>query len=170
MTPRAAILLIALAACGDNLVPLDGGVPVISGPCTATFGGNFSESSTAEKCAAVVVDGSGEATLALTIPTTTLAPSLMVNLGLGETPSPGSYSSDGIEAWSARGVQAIGNGACLYTAGTAAVPPGSFSLHLDQLDATAGSAGGSLELTMYVLPFPGTDCGAGDTEHLSLQF
>jgi hypothetical protein len=56
----------------------------------------------------------------------------------------------------------------VYNAGNAAVPTGDFALQIDV--AAAGVIHGSLRLTMYVLAFPGTDCGAEDTEAVNIQF
>ncbi len=168
MTARGALVVaVALAGCGDN-VKRDGLADASAG-CTATFGGNFAETSSSDACASVAVDGAGDATLALTIPTTTLPPSLKVTIDLGASPSPGSYSSDTVTSWSARGVQDVGNGVCLYSAGTTAVPTGSFALQLTGV-AAGGELHGTLMLTIYVLAFPGTDCGSGDIETVSIAF
>jgi hypothetical protein len=163
VTARAALVL-ALIGCGDNHTPtVDAPPPAI--PCVATFSGNFAETANADSCAMLA-----SGTLDLAIPTTTLAPSVMASFDLGASPSPGTYSPETVPTWSARGVQRIGGGACLYAAGNAAVPTGRFELVLDAVDLAAGSAHGTLSLTQFVLAFAGTDCGASDTEQIDLQF
>ena len=169
MTARAA-LLIALASCGDNLSAVE-----TSARCTATFSGNFAESSTLDPCAIARLDTSapGHTTLELTIPSTALGASLTAQLDLGVSPSPGAYSSRSVLSWSARAVQHVGDGVCLYGAGTSAVPAGSFELTLDTIapiDATTSAVHGALELVQYVLAFPSTDCGDGDTELVEIDF
>lgn len=162
---RRALLLLAVGACGDNLAT-DAGAPDATVTCAATFSGNFAETSAASRCAAVDPDG----TLALTIPSQTLPPSLDATIDLGASPSAGAYSSEVVSSWSARGIETVGSSVCLYNAGASAVPPGDFALRLDQIDTAAGVAHGAITMTIYVLPFPGTDCGDGDVEHVAVEF
>lgn len=138
--------------------------------CAAQFSGNFAEVATADACATLTTDGSGDTLLDLAIPSAMLAPGVSAAFGLGLSPSPGMYSSESLALWSARGVQTVGTGACVYNAGATAVPPGYFAMTLDSLDAVAGAAHGSLSMTLWVLAYPGTNCGAGETEQVELQF
>ncbi len=157
-------LLLALAACGDNLAaPIDAGVaaPDARAVCAATFTGNFADSSTSPHCASLTAG-----TLALALPIRTLADTLPVQIELGATPSPGFYSSETIATWSARVGVIVGVGACIYNAGSAAVPPGDFQLTLGSVDDPHGT----LALAMPLLASPGTDCGDGDVETVSVAF
>ena len=151
---KAAACLLVLAACGDNTPP----PPDARADCTATFTGNFSDTSTMPGCAMLA-----GTTLTFAIPTQALDAPLAITIQLPST-SPGPTSSELVADWKARGAHHIGNGFCIYQAGATSVPSGYFTLTLD--DDTHGT----LELTAYVLEFPGTDCGAGDTESLRVAF
>ncbi len=167
MTARAALVLV-LAGCGDNL---SGSTRDAAVACAATFSGNFAETATADSCAMLVgPTTTDDATLQLAVPTTTLPPSVMVTIDLGASPSLGTYSPETVASWVARGVQHVGNGVCVYNAGSSAVPTGSFELRLDALDAASGSAHGELALVLTVLGYPETDCGEVDTEQIDLRF
>jgi hypothetical protein len=146
----------------------DTAMPDAIAVCTAQFAGDFAESATAGSCATITIDGSGETMLALAIPSATLAPEVAASFDLGASPAPGAYSSDSVTTWSARGVQTIGTGACVYNAGTTAVPQGNFAMTLDAVDAS--SAHGSLSLALWVLAYPGTDCGADNIEQVQVAF
>ena len=80
----------------------------------------------------------------------------------------GFFPSRTVSFWRMRAAQRIGEGSCLYAAGTLQVPEGSFELQLTSLDAE--TMHGTLDLTQFILGFPSTDCGDGDTEHLHLEF
>ena len=173
MKPTLAIALLAVAACGDNLsVRPDAAAARDTAPdgaaaaCTAHFSGNFSElATTAATCATLGSDGSSDTLLELAIPSATLGSDVAIAIDLGVAPAgSGAYSSESVAAWSARAVQVVGIGACVYNAGATAIPPGNFALTLASL------AHGSLSLTMWVLAYPGTDCGTGDTEQLDVEF
>lgn len=174
MTARAAIL-IAIASCGDNASAVDAGLVDASVRCTATFTGNFAEISSSDRCAVGVLGAviPGHTTLELTIPSTSLGASLTAQIDLGVSPSLGPYSSRTVATWNARGVQTVGNGVCLYSAGATAVPPGTFELALDAIepiDATTRTVHGSFKITMFVLAFPSTECGERDTEMVEVGF
>src|SRR5262249_60945627 len=127
-------------------------------PSPATFSAIFAESSTAPANCPTGM-------LAFSIPTHALAASLDVMIEL-PSPTAGPYSSETVATWSARAVQLIGNGICLYSAGNAVVPQGSFTLELDSVDP----AHGTLAITQYVLVYPATDCGDADTEMVRITF
>lgn len=166
---RAWRLVAALAACaacpacGDNARPAV--TADAAGGCTATFTGNFGESSAAPTCATITTGSGSDTTLELAIPSQMLPPSVTVDVDLGATPSPGHYSSATVSSWTARGVQHVGNGVCLYNGGSTAVPTGSF-----ELDLASIAGHGTLTTTLYVLAFPATECGAGDVEMIHVGF
>ena len=163
-----ALLALAIAGCGDNLhLAPDASPPPDAGPrCTATYSGNVDETSTTSACATVAAGG----TLQLVVPTTTLATTLPISIDLGPAPVPGYYSSETTATWGARAGITVGVGACIYLAGSAAVPHGSFALALASVDLASGAAHGDLQLTMYVLSSPATACGTEDTESLAVAF
>jgi len=157
---RAALALVA--ACGNDHRAPDAGDDATAHACAAVLTGNFAESSTDPANCPTLAGG----TLAFSIPVHTLATTLDVAIDLGATPTPGAYSSDAAMTWSARAAQLIGNGICLYSAGSKVVPHGDFTLALDSVDPPRGT----LALTQYVLVYPDTNCGDGDTEQVRLTF
>jgi hypothetical protein len=160
---RAKIERVALvlAGCGGGTThAVDAGLDAAPAPCTAQFTGNFIETSMATANCPTFDSG----TLAFAVPVAALSATLDVSVQLG-TPTPGTYSSAGATAWSARAVQLIGNGICLYSAGDSVVPHGEMMLTLDSL-----APHGMLTVTQYVLVYPDTDCGDGDTEQAVLTF
>ncbi len=164
-------LLLVLAACGDNAhAPVDA-APDAAPVCTATFTGNFREVATAAACASVM-PGDGAAAdhtvLRLALPVATLDAELAFQIDLGAAAAPGGYSSVTSSAWGARAIQRLGDGLCVYNAGTDATPRGSFTANLTALDAS--TAHGTASLTLYVLTSPGTDCGDADTEQVDFAF
>jgi hypothetical protein len=158
---RAWMLCVAaLPACGDNLLSLDAAAPVA---CSATFSGDFSEASRGgSDCA--TVSSTGE--LALAIYSTTLQSTLAIQIELGPTPAPGEYAPELTPAWSALVTSSVNSG-CIYSAGSTAVPTGSFVL---SLDAVAPAVHGTLALDAYVHALVLTTCGAQPTEHLAVVF
>ncbi|HTR52329.1 MAG TPA: hypothetical protein VMJ10_16565 [Kofleriaceae bacterium] len=164
-TPCALLALALLAACGDNLhVPPDADTG-----CTATFAGNFTEQSTSPaNCATIDATDPANVLLGFTVPSATLATSLTISIDLGTLPTTGELTSELVTMWSARALARVGNGACEYSAGATAVPTGNFTLALTAID-TSG-AHGLLGLEQYVLTFPGSACGTGNTEQVGLTF
>lgn len=151
--------VVLLAACGSSPVAaVDAVVP--PPPCTGTFTGNFTETATMADCAM-----QSASMLQLAIPSATLATSFQIAIDLGPSPSTGTYSSETVGAWSASAAAKIGNAQCVYAAGNAAVPSGSFSLTLDDL-----APHGKLDLLVYVLMPPFTNCGPQMTEAIALTF
>jgi hypothetical protein len=152
--------LIVVAACGSHAAAPPDAPPADAAPipCTATFSGNFAESSTGPANCPTGM-------LTFSIPTHALGAPLDVKIELA-SPTAGAYSSETVATWSARAVQLIGNGICLYSAGNAVVPQGSFTLELDSVDP----AHGTLAITQYVLVYPETDCGDADTELVRIVF
>jgi len=154
-------LALVLAGCGGGTTHgVDAGPDAPPVACTAGFIGNFVDDSTAAANCPTLDGG----TLAFSVPVAALGSTLDVSIQLG-APTPGTYSSAGALTWSARAVQMIGNGICLYSAGDSVVPHGDFTLSLDDL-----APHGKLTLTQYVLVYPDTDCGDADTEQVLLTF
>jgi hypothetical protein len=152
---------LVLAGCGGSGThAVDAGLDAPAVACSAAFTGNFVADSTADANCPTLDAG----TLAFSVPVAALASTLDVSIQLG-APTPGTYSSAGGLTWSARAVQLIGNGICLYSAGANVVPHGDFTLALDSL-----APHGRLTLTQYVLVYPDTDCGDADTEQVQLTF
>ena len=163
--------LLCSGACGDNRAPAatpDAG-PV---PCVAHFSGNFAETSTSAACATIASGSAAppQASLSLSIPSTTLGGPVAVTIDLGSAPAPGDFAPESVPSWSARAFENVGMGACVYLAGNTAIPQGNFALSLAEVDANAGTAHGTLVLDQSVLAFPGTDCGAVDTERTAVSF
>ena len=165
MRPFASLALAALFAAGCSGSSTSPGTA--DGGCQATFAGNFAETDRVEGCAAVGVqtDGGSDTWLSLTVTSSRFDRPESIAIDLGAAPEVGSASSESVSDWSAVAIQASG---CELSAGTASVPVGSFTLALSSVDAT--SAHGTLQLTQYIQAPPGTDCGAGDTETLTLDF
>ena len=156
--------LLVLAACGDNGDVRD---PRVTGECIATFAGNFSDASTtADNCATV---RPGERTeLSFGITSAVIGGTLGITLDLGPMPLPGRYTSTTVAPWSAFAIRQVATGGCIYQAGDTAVPPGDFTLELDELAPDA--AHGTLAIDQHVLAIQGTDCGPGDTETVTIAF
>ena len=170
MTRAALLLGLGLAACGDDVRFPDAAPP---GPaCRAAFTGDFAETDeTIAPCASLAPDGAGGWSLALTVPSATIGEPLAISIDLGPAPAIGTSSSGAsAAAWSAFAYRRIGEGGCVFRAGSAVAPPGSFTLALTTADPEARAAHGTLDLAMRVLTTPGTDCGDPDTESLSLAF
>lgn len=177
---RAAYMMMALAACtgpGDALPPdaahrdaaLDAPPPPARA-CMATYAGNFAETDTfAANCASVAA-GSGATALGVAVPALALGSDIAIQIALADPPALGAYSSESTATWSAMATEILGTSRCYYTAGDAAVPPGSFTMTLSSVDLAAGSAHGELAMTLAVLPGAETDCGSDNAELLSLVF
>ena len=163
-------LLFLLAACGSSSAKPDAPPIDAAIPCTAHFSGNFVEDSTAASCAMIThtVTQPDHFTLAMSVPSVTLGTALAATFDLGTAPSLGLYSSRTVEAWKARAAQRVGEGTCLYAAGALEVPQGNFELEVTAL--ADPDVHGTLDLTQYVLGFPSTDCGDGDTEMVTVSF
>jgi hypothetical protein len=182
--PRAP--LFSSPSLRDLLAPMTlglalagGGCSSSSASCAVTFSGGIAESgSVAAGCGTLTkasADGGADAgaatssgyALALTAMSANVT-NLDVNIGLGDTPTVGMFSSDTITDWSAIGVAMNG---CGYGAGTEAVPIGSFTLNLTDVSKdTPPTVHGTLDMTLYVHAPPMTDCGPSETETVNLTF
>jgi hypothetical protein len=166
--------LTGITGCSSADGSSDGGVT----GCSVRLSGNVTETETEAASlpacstlrAATGGGGAGETVLELQVSSTKLA-GLTVSVALGASPSPGRYSSETVSDWSAEGLSA-GNSDCAYSAGSAAVPTGSFALDLTSVTRAGpgGSAHGTIALQTYVHAPPATDCGAGDVETVQIDF
>lgn len=168
-----AMLLGAVAAmgCGDNTIAADAAAGDASPvACAVTFSGNFDETSSGDAdCGAVTSREALGVTLGFRIMSSTLAAPLTIAIDLGPTPSPGTYSPEVVQDWSAIVTSSINSG-CVYSAGNDAVPNGAFVLTLDAFDVGARVAHGSLVLDEYVHALILNDCGSVPTEDVALVF
>jgi hypothetical protein len=148
---RALSLAVLAAACSSS-----------PDPCAVSWSGNFVESAAGPGvCPTLTRD-----TLAFAIHSTTLDATLMIAIDLGAPPVPGTYMSS--SDWSAVAARGVGQGVCEYAAGTDTSPGGAFTLTLDSV--AGGTLHGTLDVLQWVQPSTGTDCGAGDTETVSITF
>jgi hypothetical protein len=159
------LVWLALAGCGGGSATIDASLDA-STRCAATFTGNFAETSASDGCASTGSAENGDVTLLLKVPSTTLGTSLDGLFDLGPAPTPGHYSSRTVTSWRMRAAQHIGDGTCLYAAGSQQVPQGSFELMVTEIDEAGVHA--TLDLTQFILGFPLTDCGDSDTEHVTV--
>ncbi len=163
---RTAIAVMLIAACGDNdACPSKA---VCEDSCAVSFTGNFDESqlSTAT-CPVVTVDGaSGDALLGFAIISTKLRAELDISIDLGSTPGPGVYSPETVGAWSAAVAANAADSDCEYSAGSMAVPTGTFTLTLD----TIAPPHGVIDILQFVQAAAGTPCGIGETETVEVDF
>ena len=169
MTPRTSVTLCAAiaagTACGDNRPTL---ADAAGEPCAAAFSENFAETSSAPANCPTVETADGHTTLRFAIPSKTIGADFAIAIDLGEAPSPGLYTAQSLATpWSADALHEFEMTSCLYHAGTAAVPPGTFQLSLDAVDP---GAHGVLDVVLYVLSRPYTYCGETNTEHLAVTF
>jgi hypothetical protein len=189
------LAIVALAACGDNAVaidpPIDAAIAVadsrVDPPCAAVFSDNFAETWAGPANCATLATADGHTTLQLVIPSQTIAAPFTIAIDLGSAPGPGTYTAQSLATpWQADALHELAMTSCLYHAGTAAVPPGTFTLTLDALDRTAPPFGGAdgqrqalaveahahgtLDLVLYVLARPFTYCGETNIERLGVRF
>jgi hypothetical protein len=156
----APVLAVVLGACKTEAPAMVDAVAVAP-PCTGAFTGNFTATATMADCATQAAG-----VLQLAMPSTTLATTFQIAIDLGATPSTGMYAPGIVATWSASASATVGNAQCVYSAGNAAVPSGSFSLTVDDAEAPHGK----LDLLLYVLMPPFTDCGPQMTESMTLTF
>jgi len=176
-------LLLALAACGDNHVPatpdaapFPDGAP--AGACSVTMTGNATEASSSDTLCPRLLPAQtmGDTLMRFVVASKVLATTIGINIDLGPQPTASVYSSETTPIWSALAIESAPvNGACIFTAGAMSVPAGSFELRIDALDLGAGTSHGQLSLLMFVLPRTTeqgmqTDCGAGTTESVTIEF
>lgn len=123
-------------------------------PCAVTFRGNFAaDFEGTERC--VTLEG-GKLSAS--------TGQLQVELELGDSVQPGSFSSASAAGpWRALWSREPG---CVYSAGTEAVPAGSYSLTLTGVSP----AHGTLVVLQGLHSILGADCGAGDAETVSIDF
>ncbi|MEO7729644.1 MAG: hypothetical protein ABIY55_01625 [Kofleriaceae bacterium] len=173
------LAICALAACGDNRVAVDAANDVASDAaspvdapvapaCGAVFSDNFAETWSGPANCATLATADGHTTLAFVIPSQAIDAPFTISIDLGSTPGPGTYSAASLPTpWQVDGLHQLGLTSCLYHAGMASVPPGTFTLALDTLDTEAH---GTLDLVLYVLARPFTYCGETNVERLRVTF
>ena len=158
----ALALLAALAACGDNThAGGSGGADAAIASCSASFSGEFTATSRSESDCPVLA---GDA-LDFAIPIAAIGSALAIEIDLPAA-APGSYSSETVASWSGSAFEAQTNGGCLFRAGNAATPQGSFQLAL----TSVAPLHGALMMSLAVLTFPGSVCGQIDTEAVTATF
>ena len=151
------------------LLPGCSSAPPTDRACTLELSGNVAESSGLGRDCATLKPSGGGYTLEIDGSSHELQ-ALALRFDLGATPAPGAYSPATIAGWSASALRS-GDATCILSAGAKSVPQGYFTLDLESVEARAGGvAHGSLDLVMNVHAPPATDCGAGDTEHVTLRF
>lgn len=177
MTARlvaSAVAAAAAGACGgSSSAALDASVDgaAAAPACTATFREDFAETWAGPANCAGIDTSDGHTTLRFTIPSQTIAAPFEISIDLGAAGSPGTYTARSLATpWNANALHEFDGTSCLFHAGTAAVPPGTFRLVLDELDPVGARAHGSLEVTLYVLARPYTDCGPSNIERLAVRF
>jgi hypothetical protein len=150
-----------LVACGDNSHEA---VTVDAAPatCSASFTGEFAATASGSADCPNLVD----AALDFALPVQALGGSVLAIAIDLPSPAPGSFSSETIDSWSASVFEAETNGGCLYRAGNAATPQGSFTLALDSIMPLHGS----LTMSLAILTLPGSVCGQIDTEIVTSTF
>jgi hypothetical protein len=168
MRARAAAIACIAVGCGDNSrPPPDAAGPPPPPPCVATFAGNFAETvELAPGCAMVSTGG----TIALALPSMVLATTDAISIDLGAPPTIGNFSSETVRSWSAQATVQHGSDVCIYLAGSSAVPAGSFTMAISELDDARHTAHGTLVVQQNVLAGAETSCGAGSVEQVTVDF
>ena len=158
---RIASLFAVLAACGGDSAPCAEGT-VCNGACAVTFTGNFDETSrAAASCPHVVADpGSGDQLFVVGIYSPKLRAQLAISIDLGAAPRAGMYTPETSGAWHAAVAANAADSDCEYSAGSTAVPTGTFTLSLDAVAPLHGT----LQILQFVQAAAGTPCGPGHTE------
>jgi hypothetical protein len=158
-------------ACGDNRdAPIDAAIDAIplESSCTAVFSENFAETWVGPENCATIDPSGGHTTLQFSIPSRTIEAPFAISIDLGAAPVPGTYTAQSLATpWSANALHEFEMTSCLYHAGTAAVPPGTFTLVLDSITPHAH---GHLDLMVYVLARPYTYCGETNIERVDVTF
>lgn len=179
----AALLVAAVAAgagCGGGSPGPTGGAPGdaadAAAGCEVTYAGNISATATtAPGCASLTaapVDGGPDgATLVVSVPATSQSGiQLDARIAVGANPVAGVLSSTDVARWQVSAVVVATY--CFYSAGSAAIPTGTFTLTLSSVPGSgdAGAVHGSLHVEQYVHAPQGVDCGSGDIETVDLAF
>lgn len=144
-----------------------GSTPPTSDACTLDYSGNFDASVSATACASSGKTGAGDYLL-LVDTTSASGGRLQVSIDLGAKPTEATFTSDAVTSWTAIDL-GYGGANCVFSAGGASVPAGSFTLTLDAVP-DAGAPHGELTLVMYVQAPPGVDCGPRDQEDVHVAF
>ena len=168
---RIAALVIA-AACGDNATA-DAGPhdAVTAAACTAALTGNVTASLASPTACPTVHLASGHRVLDFDVPIAAIHAPLTMSFDLGVVAPTGVYTSETVAAWSARASPTFGTTTlCIFAGGSATAPQGSFTLELDAIDVTRGTAHGTARLELVALTTTGVPCGPLATERVELAF
>jgi hypothetical protein len=154
--------------------------------CKASFAGNYTATAVKEgKCATVSKMGDAWVlTIHVSEPKSGVGTDM--NFTLGKSPSPGKLGPESnLQSWTVIGVRQVpctatgtANGClppqtCEYSAANDAVPSGTFSLELTEVDLTDAKpvVHGVVEATQTVqASAAGADCGTDDYETLAVVF
>ena len=155
---------LALLVAGAGVSCSDAGAPA----CRIQLAGATSETATLPASCATLNAADGGTQYVLTLSASTKhVSSLSITVLLGDSPSPGVYSSASLADWSAVG-SVTGDSNCAYSAGTASVPTGDLTLTLTSIEGA--TAHGTLRATLYVHAPLFTDCGRSDAEEVAFTF
>jgi len=177
-----SVWLVVLAACGDDrALPapvVDAGCgDACPATCDVVLTGNFEETtSSPAACPSLRIGGPADENviLAFAIPSPKLGTSFGVQIDVGAMPVAGELGSETVAGWSAIAIESVPpQGACVFLSGGETTPAGYFTMTLASIDST--SAHGTLAMSLSVLPRTTdqgvqTDCGAGTTEELTVNF
>lgn len=164
-----SLSVLAVAGCGGSAPPADAGAPA----CSVRFTGNYQDSVVSDAPCARLVDQRGSQAQGWVLELNAASPvagaTTRVQIDLGASPAPGSYTAASVSSWSA---VAVGSTNCEYSAGSNAIPSGGFTLRLDSISSIDESAElhGALSLVQHVAAPPGVDCGQGDAEQVDFEF
>jgi len=163
----AGALAALSAACGG------GSVAAPDAGCVALFSGNFDDTVSSGACPTLgsAPDGGAGSALDFTLNSAVAGAPTQIELDLGAPYTSGTFTAESVASWSATGINTID---CEFSAGSAAVPTGSFTLTLTS-PANAKEPAlfvphGTLSVTQYVKAPPDTDCGPADTEQIDVTF
>ena len=167
MTRGALLALLAACGGGGHAHPPD--APVDAG-CTATFSGNFADSSSGPSDCPTLGAGSAATELDFTVASMQLESGLAIAIDLGSAPAVGAYSSETVSSWSATAMRDVKTGKCALNAGTDAAPQGAFQLSLSAFDPAGGVIHGTATVQEPVHAIQFAACGDDLTEVIEVAF
>lgn len=171
---RNHLLAAALAVASASFGGCSADAPAATPTCSAWFSGNVSDAVTVTgSCGGVAraADAGVDGGYVLSLRTSSSrVPRLTVDIDLGPRPTTGSFSSETTPTWSAVGSLGLDASDCGLSAGSGAVPMGSFRLTLASVDLARGTAHGTLDLTLRVHASVAADCGVSDLEGVEIAF
>ena len=144
-------LLVLASACSST-------PPPAKVPCVAHFAGDVVDDVTGATCGAGNADA-GEAFSAHVAGTSVSTFDVSIDLPAKS----GTFSSE-VQAASWTATAKFGDAGCAFVGGSAIVPPGSYTLSIDE------NGHGTLVMILYVQAPSATDCGPHDVENVELTF